>query len=280
MIAAADDAYAEFARVRAAVAAARYPEHVDYAVVVSGTDGSKPRTDRYRARYFPETGELRVQTITAEEQAHPPHPHGFNFSFSMALCGGRCETGQAVSNTKNLTPSKEIEDLLGVPFLTPDYSFGIAHPAVKLHAEPVPQGTGLKTIAIVVSPQHDYAVTNAGDETIDGKQTEHLVLKPLHDPNRYRLRDLWIDPATKLPLRAVVSRNFTVAPEDTTPWRIDFATVDGGLYIASETALATLHMPHGRFVTSATVTFDYKPAAGGVPPIALDPGEFRSLLEP
>ena len=280
MIASADDAYAEFARVRAAVAAARYPEQVDYAVVVSGTDGSKPRSDRYRARYFPQTGELRVQTITAEEQAHPPHPHGFNFSFSMALCGGNCVTGQAVSNTKNLTPSKEIEDLLGVPFLTPDYSFGIARAAVKIHAEPAPQSTGLKTIAIVVSPQHDYAVTNAGNETIDGKQTEHLVLKPLHDPNRYRLRDLWIDPATKLPLRAVVARNFTVAPEDTTPWRIDFATVGGGLYIASETALATLHMPHGRFVSSATVTFDYKPAPGGVPPIPLDPGVFRSLLEP
>jgi hypothetical protein len=280
MIASADDAYAEFARVRAAVAAARYPEQVDYAVVVSGTDGSKPRSDRYRARYFPQTGELRVQTITAQEQAHPPHPHGFNFSFSMALCGGRCETGQAVSNTKNLTPSKDIEDLLGVPFLTPDYSFGIARAAAKIHAEPVSQSTGLKTIAVVVSPQHDYAVTNAGSETIDGKQTEHLVLKPLHDPNRYRLRDLWVDPATKLPLRAVVARNFTVAPEDTTPWRIDFTTVDGGLYIASETALATLHMPHGRFVSTATVTFDYKPGPGGVPPIPLDPGEFRSLIEP
>ncbi len=280
MIAAADDAYAEFARVRTAVAAARYPQQVDYAVVVSGTDGSKPRSDRYRARYYPQTGELRVQTITAEELANPPHPHGFNFSLSMALCGGQCVTGQAVSKTKNLTPSKAIEDLLGVPFLTPDYSFGIAHAYARTQTEPAPQGTGLKTIAIVVSPQRDYAVTNAGNETIDGVVTEHLVLKPLHDPNRYRLRDLWIDPATQLPRRAVVARNFTVAPEDTTPWRIEFATVDGGLYITGEAALATLHMPHGRFVSSATVTFDYEPAPGGVPPIPLDPGTFRSLLEP
>lgn len=280
MIAAADDAYAEFARVRAAVAAARYPDQVDYAVVVSGTDGSKPRSDRYRARYYPYTGELRVQTITAEEQATPPHPHGFNFSLSGFLCGGNCATGSATASTRNLTPSKAIEDLLGVPFLTPDYSFGIAHAASRSRAEPAPESGGLKTIAIVVSPQHDYAVTNAGDEAIDGMTAEHLVLKPLHDPNKYRLRDLWVDPVTKLPRRAVVARNFTVAPEDTTPWRIDYGQVDGGLYIASETALATLHMPHGRFVSNATVTFDYKPAPGGVPAIPLDPGPFRSLLEP
>ena len=76
MIAPADDAYAEFVRVRAAVAAARYPERIEYAVVVSGVDGSKPQTDRYRARYYADTGELRVQTITAREQANPPHPHG------------------------------------------------------------------------------------------------------------------------------------------------------------------------------------------------------------
>ena len=280
MSAAADDAYAEFARVRAAVAATRYPEQVDYAVVVSGTDGSKPRTDRYRARYYPESGELRVQTITAEELAHPPHPHGFDFSLSMSLCGGNCVTGSDTSHTKSLTPSKAIEDLLGVPFLTPDYSFGIAHPSIRAAAKPAPHGTGLKTIAVVSAPQHDYTVTNAGFETIDGRQTEHLVLKPLRDPNRYRLRDLWVDPASKLPVRATLARNFTVAPEDTTPWRVDFKTVDGGLYISSETALATLHMSHGRFVSNATVTFDYKPAPGGVPPIPLDPGSFRSLLEP
>ncbi|HTA40160.1 MAG TPA: sigma-E factor regulatory protein RseB domain-containing protein [Candidatus Acidoferrales bacterium] len=280
MIAPADDAYAEFAKVRAAVAAARYPDRVDYAVVVSGTDGSKPRSDRYRARYYPETGELRVQTITAEELANPPHPHGFDFSLSMSLCGGNCVTGSDTSHTKSLTPSKAIEDLLGVPFLTPDYSFGIARALARTSAEPVPESSGLKTIAVVSAPQHDYAVTNAGTQTIDGRTAEHLVLKPLRDPNRYRLRDLWVDPTTKLPLRAVIARNFTVAPEDTTPWRVDFKTVDGGLYIASETALATLHMPHGRFVSSATVTFDYKPAPGGVPPIPLDPGRFRSLLEP
>jgi hypothetical protein len=281
MIAAADDGYADFVRVRAAIASTRYPSRVDYAVVVTGTDGAQPRTDRYRARFYPQTGELRVQTITAEQQAHPPHPHGFNLSLSMTLCGGHCETGSDTSSTKNLTPTKAVQDLLGVPFLTPSYSFGIAHPLTQSHAQPAPQSTGLKTIAIVSSPQHDYAVTKAGTETIDGVQTEHLVLRPLHDPKRFRLRDLWVDPSTMLPKRAVVAYNFTVAPEDMVSWRIDFQTVDGALYIAREAALAKLYEPHKRVVSDAAVTFDYAPKEGSVPAIPLDPnGTYRALEEP
>jgi hypothetical protein len=280
MTPAAGDAYAEFAQVRTAVAAMRYPERVEYAVVVSGKDGSQTRTDRYRARYYPQTGELRVQTITAQEQADPPHPHGVNLHLTMTVMGGRGETGVDTASSKNLTPSKAVEDLLGVPFLTPDYSFGIAHAAVHRHDEPAPESSGLKTIAIVSTPQHDYAVTSGGTETIDGVQTDRLILRPLHDPNRFRLRELWVDPSTHLPRRAVVARNFTVAPEDTVPWRVDFAVLDGGLYVASESALAPLHEAHARIVSNAAVTFDYKPAEGAVPAIPLDPGGFRSLIEP
>ncbi|HEV8020049.1 MAG TPA: hypothetical protein VGP41_02225, partial [Candidatus Lustribacter sp.] len=284
MIASGDDAYAHFARVRAAVAASQYPARVEYAVVVSGVEGSKTQSDRYRAAYAPQSGALRVQIVTDRENANPPHPHGVNLSLSMTLGwghGGNTET----TSTKNLTPSKAVEDLLGVPFLKPDYSFGIARVSEQPHQEPAPQSSGLRTIAVVVSPQHDYTVEIAGSETIGNIQTEHLVLRPLHDPNRFRLRDLWVDPVTWLPLRAVIARNFTVAPEDTVPWSIDFRTVDGGLYIARETALATLHEPHGRFVSQASVVFDYAPAAGdapsrgGAPPIPLDEGGFRKLEE-
>jgi hypothetical protein len=280
MIPATADAYDEFARVRAAVSSARYPERIEYAVVVSGNDGSQQRTERYRARYYARTGELRVQTITAQERANAPHPHGFDFRLSMTLSGGHGETGVDTTSTKNLAPSKAIEDMLGVPFLTPTHSFGIARSSVETHERPAPQSSGLKTIAVVSTSQRDYAVTLVGTETIDGVQAEHLSLRPLRDPNRLRLRDLWVDPATKLPRRAIVARNFTVAPEDTVPWRIDFLIVDGGLFITRETALATLREPHARVVSNASVTFDYKPVEGSVPAIELDPGNFRSLLEP
>lgn len=270
-----DAAYGEFARVRAAVAAARYPERVDYAVVVSGEDGAEYRSDRYRARYDTDTGVLRVQTISTREVAQPASPHGFDLTLSISLWG------VVILHTKNLTPTKAIEDLLGVPFLTPTYSFGLAHSfAPSLGAAPWPEGTGLKTIAVVSAAQHDYAVRLDGDEGIGGATFEHLTLQPLHDPNRFRLRELWVDSASKLPRRAIVSRNFTVAPEDTIAWSVDFATIDGGLYIASENALGALQEAHRRAVSNATVTFDYAPIETDIPAIPLDPGSFRSLQEP
>jgi hypothetical protein len=280
MTAAADDAYAEFARVRAAVAAARYPERIDYAIAVTGTEGSQARTDTFRARYYAATGELRVQTITAQEAADPPHPHGFDYTLNITLYG-------VGIHTKNLAPSKANEDLLGVPFLTPTYSFGISRAPLQIESPaPSPEASdqsaapALKTIAVVVSPQRDYDISFAATEPVGGVPAEHLVLRPLRDPNRFRLRDVWVDPATKLPRAAVIARNFTVAPEDTVPWKIDFGQRDGGLYITQETALAPLHEQHSRIVWNATVAFDYAPAGGEVPAIPLDPGPFRSLLEP
>jgi hypothetical protein len=271
----ADDAYAEFARVRAAVAAVRYPERVDYAVVVGGEDGAEYRSDRYRARYDTDTGVLRVQTISARELSQPTSPHGFDLTLNISLWG------VVILHTKNLTPTKAIEDLLGVPFLTPTYSFGLARSfAPSLGVTPSPEGTGLKTIAVVSAAQHDYAVTLDGDEAIAGVTFEHLTLRPLHDPNRFRLRELWVDSASKLPRRAVLSRNFTVAPEDTVAWTVDFASIDGGLYITNENALGTLQEAHGRTVSNATITFDYAPIETDVPAIPLDPGSFRALQEP
>ncbi|HTA39913.1 MAG TPA: hypothetical protein VK760_12595 [Candidatus Acidoferrales bacterium] len=253
----------------------RYPERVDYAVVVSGQDGAEYRSDRYRARYDTDTGILRVQTISAREEAHPSVPHGFGLTLNISLWG------VVILQTKDLTPTKAIEDLLGVPFLTPTYSFGLARSfAPALGPTPSPEGTGLKTIAVVSAAQHEYTVRLDGDETIDGATFEHLTLRPLRDPNRFRLRELWVDSATKLPRRAIVSRNFTVAPEDTVAWVVDFATIGGGVYIASENALSTLQEAHGRVVSNAGVTFDYAPIETNVPAIPLEPGPFRSLQEP
>jgi hypothetical protein len=271
----ADDSYAEFARVRAAVAAVRYPQRIEYAVVVSGDDGAEHRSDRYRARYDPDVGELRIQTISTREEEHPSTPHGFDLTATISFWG------VVILHTKNLTPTKSIEDLLGVPFLTPTYSFGIAHAfAPTSDATPAPGATGLKTIAIVSAETHDYAVRLDGNSIIDGTTYEHLILRPLRDPNKYRLRELWIDPATELPRRAIVARNFTVAPEDTVAWRVDFATLNGALYIASETALSTLQEAHGRAVSNATITFDYAPFETTLPLIPLDHGSFRKLQEP
>jgi hypothetical protein len=55
----------------------------------------------------------------------------------------------------------------------------------------------LKTIAVVNARARPvYTVTSSSAETIDGYNTDHLVLDPTNDPTRHALRDLWIDTTT------------------------------------------------------------------------------------
>jgi hypothetical protein len=56
-----------------------------------------------------------------------------------------------------------------------------------------PDPLGLKTIASVSAPGSAYRVTLAGIETVAGLRCYHLRLVPLADPNRFPLRDLWVE---------------------------------------------------------------------------------------
>jgi hypothetical protein len=58
------------------------------------------------------------------------------------------------------------------------------------------ESADLKTLASVRARSRPYAVTPAGEETIDGKLTEHLALRPYRNPEKHVLRDVWIDPVT------------------------------------------------------------------------------------
>ncbi|MFY9780583.1 MAG: hypothetical protein WAJ85_08740 [Candidatus Baltobacteraceae bacterium] len=54
----------------------------------------------------------------------------------------------------------------------------------------------LKTIGAVRVRVRPYAIALAGTESANGKETVHLTLRPLREPNKHVLRDIWIDPAT------------------------------------------------------------------------------------
>jgi len=51
----------------------------------------------------------------------------------------------------------------------------------------------LGTIATVQAVDKAYDVTLVGSEIIDGRDSYHLQLRPLRDPDRYPLRDLWVE---------------------------------------------------------------------------------------
>jgi hypothetical protein len=51
----------------------------------------------------------------------------------------------------------------------------------------------LRTIAVVTAVSHTYDVTMAGEEIAGGRRCYHLRLRPRGDPERFPLRDLWVD---------------------------------------------------------------------------------------
>jgi hypothetical protein len=90
-----------------------------------------------------------------------------------------------------------------------------------------------KEIAHVVATNRDYEITNDGIETVDGRQTYHLLLRPEHHSSKLRLREMWIDTQTFATRRLLTQVNFI---DGKVPWLVTFTDVGGAQYISSEVA--------------------------------------------
>ncbi|HVR47835.1 MAG TPA: hypothetical protein VMT95_14480 [Candidatus Binatia bacterium] len=247
------DAYTIWLRARSAVTRATYPARIDYTIAVSGLDGARPTLDHYRASCDPGYRAIRVFPISEEQLAQaPPVPHGFDFSFKIALSTGRLAPAIATIPAGRPAPAS---DLLGVPLLEPTYTFGLRYRSqIKGSSDAAPPP--LPVIAIVSAQTADYRIALIDAPAIDGIPTYHLKLTPLRRPKDNRLRELWVGSNDYLPRKAVVSGNFTIRPLVDVPWTIDFAVRDGAPYIASESAAATLYMEHRRVVRHAVIAFE------------------------
>jgi hypothetical protein len=252
------DAYAIFAHTRSAVASVAYPRAIAYAIVVSGLDGNVPRVDHYHAIVNTESGQIRLRSISDEAAAKPATPHGFNAAFVLRISGGR---GSKVGGPDiAMGRPAATEDILGVPAIAPQYDFGIVAPYSQRHES---NETSLPVIASVASSRRDYDVTLVGPEQINGQATIHISLRPKADAHKYRLRELWVDANTYLPVRAIVAGNFTLAPMTDVAWTIDFQQIGSSWYVAKEAPLATLYLSHHKVVRDASITFDNITATGG-----------------
>jgi hypothetical protein len=246
------DPYALFSQTRSAVSAARYPDRIDYTIDVSGYDGSAAKANHYRAIDRVAEQSLKVGAISAEEKAAPPIPQGVNVKFVLGICYGGC--GGLVIPMGRPVAS---QDLLGVPLLTPAYTFGMQYPLTRrTTSQPDAEVNGLTVIAVVATQTREYAIDFIDDETIDGTPVYHLRLTPLRNPKKNRLRELWAGVDDHLPRRAIVAGNFTVTPLVDVPWTIDFAVVDGAPYIQRERADAVLYMQHRKVVRNAQIAFE------------------------
>jgi|SRR5579884_18464 len=264
------DPYVIFDRARSFWASQHYPSVVDYTVHVVATDAQTTRQERHYHEYFrPGENSVVVQPPVSDEQmANPYKPSGgFSFSIFGAAAGGIGGPGTGVKG-----------DLFDVPALAPNYSFGIlpsAPPAESLspaqlvaeirreYHDPAPQKIsqlerryGLKTIALVVSAKRDYAITLDGIEPLDGHEDYHLSMKPIADPKKYRLRDVWIDTASFATDKLRVGGNFNDTAMEAVPWIVNLRQIGDATYITTEQTQAPLDGYRGRMYDAFAISFE------------------------
>ncbi len=268
------DPYAIFARARSYFERQQYPPYLKYDVAVNVVEGGKTRTERYASAYNATTNEIVVDPVSDFERANPPSGRGVNIAILFVPLG---------------KPQPPV-DFLGVPMLSPTYSFGIAKFAAmqsphkltdaelvaairKEFHDPNPRATprptatpaGLPEIADVTVYKRDYVITLAGEEEVNGHTCFHLAMQPVRaNDHRYRLRDVWIDETTYATERVNESINFVNGPGTAVPWSIDYTDNNGMHYIRTERASAPMSY-RGMVYTQASVDFENVTAAQAMP---------------
>ncbi|HZO94245.1 MAG TPA: hypothetical protein VFB22_10820 [Candidatus Baltobacteraceae bacterium] len=266
VLAAALDGDALFDAARKARTDAGFPHYAVYAAVVSfvrngvaGTDTWDTVEDLRRRLVF-------SHAISREEQAHPTTPHGINFGVGVTgLSSGSDTLGAGApppaGNAGGLTVNApHPDDPIGQVTLAVDQDFGLAID---------PQHIGQTSDANDVSADVKFlprigrtgTIARVYDVTVDdpvvekGEQLQHLSLRPIRDPKRYRLRELWIDAKTSLPVRAIVAGIGNRSPFDDARWHVEFTQYQGGIYIARESALEPLDFGDEGTLSNVTIAF-------------------------
>ncbi len=270
---AAPDPYQIFGNARAYWQQQKYPTLLDYTIAVDVVEGGNERVERYASEYNAVTNVVKVDPISDYERAHPVHPKGLNFNIMGAI---------------SLNKPMPSVDFLGVPYLAPTYSFGMApfvpaptptpfnsaalvdeirkefhdpNPRAKPSTAPSPDA-GLQEIATVYAHNRDYTITLLGTETIDGHACYHLGLTPTRDPGHFRIRQAWIDQQTFATWQLQDALNFANGPATNVSWTIHFAQVDGAQYVREEDALAPMKVS-SEIYASTSVRFENLLAANG-----------------
>jgi hypothetical protein len=240
------DAETIFENARKAWTQGAYPRYATYAAVVDFHNGP-----RHLRRTWDTIEDFRHETVfshkfSREETANPPPPpRGINIDVPFF---GTLNKDQPA-------------DPVGHVAFAVDQGYGIA-PA-QVHIESMTSASAFDakraTPALigrtgVVARSYDVQLL----ETVAGADgtAYHLALTPLRDPERYRLRELWVDARTWLPEAAVVAGIGNRPPLSTVRWRIEFRQVEGATYVARESALADVDFGAAGILHGLTVSFE------------------------
>lgn len=226
-----------FAKARLAMYLRNYPRYVAYVVdVQADTNYGKRYHEGFRELLRTHDGALAVHSTPLYTSNEPPHPYGFSF-FGINPEG---------------KPRDHIEPPFGVPLMSAVYDFDLARgPTPKHYGGEVPPEEQPPIIGRIAVSGADYDVTLLGEETIDDNPVYHLSLTPRDDPERNRVRELWVDEKTFEVRKLVSDGIFDEGPATTVPWTVTFIDLHGWWFIRTETTTATLHGPN-HFVFGGT----------------------------
>lgn len=240
------DAETIFENARQAWAHGAYPRYATYATVVDFHNGP-----HHLRRTWDTIEDFRHESVysrkfSREESANPPPPpRGINIDVPFF---GTLNKDQPA-------------DPVGHVAFAVDQGYGIA--AVQMHIESVTSASAFdakrSTLAVightgVIARTYDVRLIETAVDDVGPEY--HLALTPLRDPDRYRLRELWVDGKTWLPEEAIVAGIGNRPPLTTVRWRIEFRQVEGATYVARESALADVDFGAAGILHGLTVSFE------------------------
>jgi hypothetical protein len=239
------------------------PSRIEYTIAVTASVNGRQQQNHYKATYLPGEDYLHVFAFSSEEQQAAETPHGTNVV--ITLPGNLPLTGLSRAFTNAVNHDDAVTDLLGVPDLKPLYSFGLRrrnrgrddNPDTTDPRSPsaTSAGTSLRTIGTTYARSRDYIVELLGIETLEGHQTYHLRLTPVRQPDRFRIRELWVDSSSFATVQLLSDGNFSAGPSTKSRWLTTYRDISGCNIIDSETALDVLNFGRNRKYNQTTLTF-------------------------
>ena len=247
-----------FTRAREARSQSAYANYAVYATVVRFRRGTHTIASTWDTVEDLRRRIVHARSLSREEAAHPHTSRGTNLAISLGPSGVP-GPGELPKVGRILNPAPP-DDGIGQLTFAADQDFGLA-----LNAPPIGATADMSQVSKSVTTltqigrtgtiTSTYEVSDLGDVDDGGVALHHLGLRPLREPRRFRLRELWTDAKTSLPVRAVVAGIGNHAPLQDVSWRVEFAQIEGGTYLLRETALAPLDTSRGR-LDDVTIAFE------------------------
>jgi hypothetical protein len=248
-----------FAGARARLSHETCPTRLDYTVSVEATVSGARERNRFHAHYLFDDDVLSVSALSDEEMRNPAVPHGANIHVALPYGGELIGLSRALTSAAH--PHDVQTELLGIPNLRPTYSFGLA-----MHRMPQPSADSsaspdLRVIGSTATLSREYRVALASIEPTNAGRTYHLTLAPLRDPQRNRIREMWVDARTFATDQIRIAGNFIDGPPTRVGWLVTYQIVDGCELIAREHALATLNYGPKRQYEATEIAFTVEPTS-------------------